>query len=226
MADFLTRLAERTLGVAPVVQPLVAPMFASEPANHSLDLEWDSEATTSSGDPDWAQAPSAEETSPAWDGQTGRTKDAAMAQKRDLRNLSPVPPAPPQGMPDPQPGQHQLAESASAERRVVSTQEDQQRNSPSVTPRRLPRTPDPQSEPPHLTEAASAEREMLTAPEDRQNSPAEEDQQDVFYDPPSRSQETSGRPEPLHPVESDPIWRDGATVISPQAPHAHSPPTP
>ena len=32
MADFLTRLAERTLGVAQVVQPIIAPIFAPEPA--------------------------------------------------------------------------------------------------------------------------------------------------------------------------------------------------
>ena len=31
MADFLTRLAERTLGVASVVQPIIAPVFAPEP---------------------------------------------------------------------------------------------------------------------------------------------------------------------------------------------------
>src|SRR5438132_6086750 len=29
MADFLTRLAERTLGVAPVAQPIIASMFAN-----------------------------------------------------------------------------------------------------------------------------------------------------------------------------------------------------
>jgi hypothetical protein len=32
MADFLTRLAERTLGVAQLVQPIIAPIFAPEPA--------------------------------------------------------------------------------------------------------------------------------------------------------------------------------------------------
>lgn len=33
MGDFVTRLAERTLGVAPVVQPLLSPTFAPEPAD-------------------------------------------------------------------------------------------------------------------------------------------------------------------------------------------------
>jgi len=32
MADFLTRLASRTLGLAPVAEPVVAPMFAPEPS--------------------------------------------------------------------------------------------------------------------------------------------------------------------------------------------------
>jgi hypothetical protein len=45
MTDFMTRLAERTLGVAPVVQPLISPTFATEQTDQSLDLEWDSEAT-------------------------------------------------------------------------------------------------------------------------------------------------------------------------------------
>jgi hypothetical protein len=45
MADFMTRLAERTLGVAPAVQPLISPTFATKQTDQSLDLEWDSEAT-------------------------------------------------------------------------------------------------------------------------------------------------------------------------------------
>jgi hypothetical protein len=44
MADFMTRLAERTLSVAPVVQPLITPTFATERTIQSLDPEWDSEA--------------------------------------------------------------------------------------------------------------------------------------------------------------------------------------
>ncbi|EFH84853.1 hypothetical protein [Ktedonobacter racemifer] len=43
MADFLTRLAERTLGVAPMVQPILAPIFAPEPiltsGTHPLEYE-------------------------------------------------------------------------------------------------------------------------------------------------------------------------------------------
>ena len=32
MADFLTRLASRTLGLAPVAEPVIAPMFAPDPS--------------------------------------------------------------------------------------------------------------------------------------------------------------------------------------------------
>jgi hypothetical protein len=37
MSDFVTRLAERAMGTAPVVQPLIAPMFAPEPPAHSME---------------------------------------------------------------------------------------------------------------------------------------------------------------------------------------------
>ena len=33
MSDFLTRLAERTLGLAPVSRPIIAPMFAPNTLN-------------------------------------------------------------------------------------------------------------------------------------------------------------------------------------------------
>ena len=39
MADFLTRLAERTLGVAPVAQPIIGSMFAKGRASHSSTSE-------------------------------------------------------------------------------------------------------------------------------------------------------------------------------------------
>ena len=52
MADFITRLAERALGVAPVVQPLIASMFAPEPTTRSMDLAWDEETLAPRDDPD------------------------------------------------------------------------------------------------------------------------------------------------------------------------------
>lgn len=49
MADFLTRLAERTLSAAPVVQPLIAPRFTPEPIANPPDSGWNDEVR-SSGD--------------------------------------------------------------------------------------------------------------------------------------------------------------------------------
>jgi hypothetical protein len=64
MADFLTRLAERTLGIVPVVQPLIAPEFASDPIPNVPDPGWTTEAS-SSDDPTDA---------PPTDAATGRSE--------------------------------------------------------------------------------------------------------------------------------------------------------
>ena len=50
MGDFLSRLSERTLGMAPVVRPAPASMFAPEPTSHAAGLEWEGETPTPSGD--------------------------------------------------------------------------------------------------------------------------------------------------------------------------------
>src|SRR5215207_8358656 len=154
MADFITRLAGRVLGAQPVVQPLVAPMFAPEPtshSNHSLDLEWDSEATTSSGDLDRRQTPSAEEKLPAsWDAPPGRPEDTAMAQQGDQRNLPRAAPRaaprPSQGMSDLQLEPPHPVEPASTKPRIpeytAMAQQGDQRNWPPATPGRPQRPPD------------------------------------------------------------------------------------
>jgi hypothetical protein len=51
MADFVTRLAERAMGEAPVVQPLIPPAFAPEQPAHPSDSGWESEASPSPEDP-------------------------------------------------------------------------------------------------------------------------------------------------------------------------------
>ncbi len=99
MGDFLTRLAERTLGVAPVVQPVMPSMFASEPISYSTGLEQDSEASTSSADLDRVQAPPTQKR-PTWGAPTGRPEDGAMPQEGDHRNLPPVTPGPSERTPD------------------------------------------------------------------------------------------------------------------------------
>lgn len=58
MADFFTRLAERTLGVAPVIRPLTTPMFASGPVlagDPVASAAWEDGSSTPTGDPSKVQ---------------------------------------------------------------------------------------------------------------------------------------------------------------------------
>src|SRR5260370_7751150 len=51
MADFLARLAARTLGVAPIARPSIGSMYAPEPAragNYAFDAELDAESADDS----------------------------------------------------------------------------------------------------------------------------------------------------------------------------------
>jgi hypothetical protein len=125
MADFITRLAERALGVAPVVQPVLPSMFAPEPISHSTGLEWDSEATTSPGDLDQPRALSVR------DAPTGRPADAAMAQQEDQSGdaLSSATPGSLRGTPESRPGPPHLSESGSSERGAMTGKEDQRDSS-------------------------------------------------------------------------------------------------
>ena len=236
MADFLSRLAERALGVAPVVQPLVPPIFA-EPTEHLLELEWDSGATTSSVDTDRARPYSAKDVAPDQSAPTSPHQHKRMVGPGNARDLH--------------------REDQERFRGVADSGiEPQNPTEPTLEEPKL-RVSESQ---PRLrdTEPASPVREMLTAPENRQNSPSaggrrpqqasetrletrrtteagslehrttpgEVDQQDMSYEPPSRSQETSGRPEPPHLVETDSIRRDKAAPIAPQVLRADPAPTP
>lgn len=146
MADFITRLAERALGVAPVVQPVMPSMFAPEPISHSPALERDSEATTSPGDLDRPRTPLAQETPPAPDAPTGRP--AAMAQQEDQSGvaLSSAMPGSPRGTPESRPGPSHLSESGSSERGAMTGKEDQRGSSqtaashPQTSPETRPET--------------------------------------------------------------------------------------
>lgn len=154
MADFITRLTERGLGEAPVVQPLIPSLFAPELASHSPALEWDSESATSSRDLDRMQILPVVETPPVRDAERV-PEDTAMAQ-REEHDASAHITSP--GTSDIPPEPHHPAELASTDHRVMPTRKDQ-RNLPSVTPGRPQRTPGTQLEPGHATESGPARRD-------------------------------------------------------------------
>jgi hypothetical protein len=139
MADFLTRLAERTLGMAPVVQPLITSVFAPEPANHLPGLEYEGEVPASSGDLYRAKSPPAVKTPPARDTLKEVSRDLAMSEKEHGANARITSPHP-SGTSDVSPEPHRPAGSSTSERRITSTQENQ--SSVALTapkpPRRVP----------------------------------------------------------------------------------------
>lgn len=88
MADFLTRLAERTLGAAPVVQPLIAPRFTPEPTANPPDSGWNDEVR-SSGD--------LRDAAPPADAPTGRSERTVVEHPGDLASVAPDGPDPRKG---------------------------------------------------------------------------------------------------------------------------------
>jgi hypothetical protein len=81
MADFLSRLAERTLGIAPVIRPLTTPMFASGPtlAGGSLaGAAWEHGLSTSIGAPSRGRSRLVQEVAAsggAWEEESSLPKD-------------------------------------------------------------------------------------------------------------------------------------------------------
>ena len=193
MADFITRLAERALGVAPVVRPVVPSMFAPEPASHPTGLERDSEATTSPGDPDRPRAPSARETPPARDAPTGRPADAATSRQKDQSGdaLSSATPGSPRETPESRPGPSHLSESGSSERGATTGKEDQR--GPSRPPARHPQT---SPETLHRAEPGPTRRGLPLGP------PSAEDESGEAAFRPLRNLLDLGQGETLPPVPS------------------------
>jgi hypothetical protein len=190
MADFITRLAERALGVAPVVQPLIPSMFAPEPISHSTGLEWDSETSTSLGDLGWPRARSVQETLPARDAPTERPADPAMAQQEDQSDdaLS-------SGTPESRPRPSHLGESASSERGAMTGKEDQQ-GSPRTTARHPQTSPEIRPATLHRTEPGPKRRGLPLGP------PSAEDESDEAVFRPLGTLLDRGQGETLPPVPS------------------------
>ena len=137
MGDFLTRLAERTLGVAPVVQPMIASVFAPETTSYSPALEWDGEATTSSGALDRVQAP------PAWDAPKEVPEDSATPEHEQQGPSTRIAPPHPPGTSDNSPEPHHPAKSGPSARRTTSGQEGEDQGTANLGAPNVPRrTPD------------------------------------------------------------------------------------
>ncbi len=207
MADFITRLAERALGVAPVVQPVMPSMFAPEPISHSPGLERDSEATTSPGDLDRPRTPLAQETPPAPDAPTGRP--AAMAQQEDQSGvaLSSAMPGSPRGTPESRPGPSHLSESGSSERGAMTGKEDQ-RGSSQTTARHPQTSPETRPETLHRAEPGPTRHRALSTSQRvlPENSPlglpsAEDESGEAVFRP-LRTLLDGGQGETLPPVPS------------------------
>jgi hypothetical protein len=84
MADFLTRLAERTLGLVPVVQPFIAPEFASDPILNPPDSGWNAEANSSD----------ASTNAPPTDAAAGRSEPPVVEPPEDSGYVASVAPEP------------------------------------------------------------------------------------------------------------------------------------
>jgi hypothetical protein len=128
MSDFVTRLAERTLGAAPVVQPLIAPRFSPGPADHLIEPQ--GEPATMPEVPDRTPRPRTPPNTPML------APDEAEAQNEESDTSI----TPPSGAPD----GAAARESSPLETGMESMQEDRQTSS-SAPPRPLARAPEPGS---------------------------------------------------------------------------------
>jgi len=174
MADFITRLAERALGVAPAVQPVMPPIFAPEPVSDSTSLEWEREATTPSDDLVRPRGPSVEERPPAREAPPAPRADAALAHQKGQSGdaLSPAVPESPRRTPESRPGPAHLGGSGSSERGAMTGKEDQR--SSSRTTAKNPRIPPgARSEPLRRTGPGPARRGLPLGPSSVENESGE-----------------------------------------------------
>src|SRR5215208_776222 len=171
MADFMTRLAERTLGVAPAVQPLISPTFATERTIQSLDQEWESEATAPPLEQtsDFPAAPNPARRLPqeALEGATrGEEQDPGVRAAPPRSGASKHPPDPSHtpkakvstnkkssGRQDNMlvsaaPDRHKKASVAGTAEGGAAQSEEEERNAPSVTPQLPQKALEPQTGPP------------------------------------------------------------------------------
>jgi hypothetical protein len=160
MADFITQLAERALGAAPVVQPQILSMFAPEPSSYPMGLAGDDEASVSSGNLNRDPIHPAMEVPPVWDVPKEMPKDTAVAQRKEQGAIAPITPPTPSGTSDVSPEPRQPAGAHPSERTIVSGREDR-RSLFSVMPGAPQRTAESRPDTSHLSESGSSEREAI-----------------------------------------------------------------
>lgn len=153
MGDFLTRLSERTLGTAQVVQPMIAPVFAPEPPTEPVNFKRDSEVPGN-----WS--PSVRETQPTPNASAERREDqGTVAYTMSTRHRE---------TPDTRSDPHRPGESRSLEREVAFRHENERDPAPIESPRS---TPEPESS--LLSNSDHSERRTISRKEDRREpSPA------------------------------------------------------
>src|SRR5829696_1216659 len=124
MADFITRLTERTLGIASVVQPLIASTFAPEQTTQLTGLAWDDEMPASSDYPEPAKPPPTVESS-LRDAPKRLPGDTVTIPNEKQGISVPITRTVPPGTSDFPPNLRRTAGSPLFEREVVSGQEGQ-----------------------------------------------------------------------------------------------------
>jgi hypothetical protein len=210
MSDFVTRLAERAMGTAPVVQPLIASRFAPEPASRWMEPapspdDQDQMPHHEIGEPrpasdaprlipDDPASPNEELDTSAPDGSPAELQTPARPESsrfsptsgQEDRDAAPDKPGSRQRLRD-------AGESDPSETGVESRQEDQQ-NLSSPVPRPVVRAPEPGSRPLRSGESAPSERQA--APERSPQSTSRITVADSRILPPEPRFETAHRVEP------------------------------
>jgi len=168
MADFMTRLTERALGDASVVQPLIASTFAPGPTDIAIGLAWDGEPPASSGALDWDRDPLAVETPVLQDAPEKVPENNNATEGGEQGALTPIAPPPSEASDVSSSEPRRLAGPAS--KRVVAPEQEGQRNLLAATPEFARGTPQLQPEPSSHGDSGWDEREVIVG-RDQQGPP-------------------------------------------------------
>lgn len=208
MADFFARLAERTLGVAPIVQPLVAPRFAPEPSAYP-PLERPVGVPVSPGVSNETQDPLSRGATRAGNTTAGRPEDEAKTEPEIGSDLDRIGPDLPQESTDSRPRSHRTAEPdlTPSEADTSSSPGTSAPGSPPNKPRSSPSSYPVSPDTPSMT-PENRRRSPSTAPRSRQTSDTRHELRPLAEPDPTES----GDPTDVsRPAESVPV----RTVLPP-----------